>query len=390
MSSKGLRPVDVLSAGGEIRLSRQYRWKKDVGGLCPADGAIGIGQSNVSPGARELCCLMGLSSDFEQARSDLKRVGGLVLSKERLRQVTEGEAANARKLRDDGRLPAAFCAQDAKLADGTTRLYVGVDGVMTPAVTQAEKDKRRRKHMTARQQRGKAGIGNLKPLPPAKPGSDEKYKEKKIGVIYNQDKTLRHVFATDSTAKDFGPLLASHARAVGLEKADQTICLIDGAAWIYRQVCQALLFIHLILLDFFHLAEHVHATARCCLGETPAARTWSASCLSKAKASDIKGMLNDIDALEKKVRSKAKRKSTGDLRRYISERRDMLDYAAAKNEGRDIGSGPTEACCKTLTLRLKRPGMKWDNDNAAAIMNLIGMRESGQWYTYWQQVRLAA
>lgn len=380
----------MLSAGGEIRISRQYRWKKGVAGLCPADQAIGISQSNVSAGARELCCLMGMSSDFEQAKSDLKRVGGLVLSKERLRQITEGEAANARQLRDSGGLPAAFGADDARLPDGTTRLYVGVDGVMTPAVTQAEKDKRRRKRVTTRQQRGKAGLGNCKPLPPAKPGSDEKYKEKKIGVIYSQDKTLRHVFATEATAKDFGPLLASHARAVGLEKADQTICLIDGAVWIYRQVCQALLSIHLILLDFFHLAEHVHATARCCLGETAAARTWSANCLDKARASDIKGMLKDIDALEKKVRSKARRKSTGDLGRYIAERQDMLDYAAARKDSRDIGSGPTEACCKTLTLRLKRPGMKWDNDNAASMMNLIGMRESGQWSAYWQQARFAA
>jgi hypothetical protein len=333
-----------------MRLFRQYRWKKDVGGMCPADGAMGISRSNVSPGARQLCCLMGIASDFEQARSDLKRVGGLVLSKERLRQITEDEAANARTLRDEGRLPAAFGVKDAKLPDGTTRMYVGVDGVMTPAVTQAEKDKRRQKCITARQQRGKAGIGKLKPLLPAKPGSDEKYKEKKIGVIYNQDKTRRHVFATEATAKDFGPLLASHAKAVGLEKADQTICLIDGAKWIYRQVCQTLLFIHLILLDFFHLAEHVHATGRCCLGETPAARAWSVSCLDKAKASDIKGMLGDIDALEKKVRSKAKRKSTGDLRRYISERKDMLDYAAAKNDRRDIGSGPHRGLLQKLDV----------------------------------------
>jgi hypothetical protein len=379
----------VLSAGGEMRLFRQYRWKKDVGGMCPADGAIGISQSNVSPGARQLCCLMGIASDFDQAKSDLKRVGGLVLSKERLRQITEDEAANVRTLRDSGQLPAALGVEDARLPGGTTRMYVGVDGVMTPAVTQAEKDKRRQKCITARQQRGKAGIGNLKPLPSARPGSDEKYKEKKIGVIYNQDKTRRHVFATEATAKDFGPLLAGHARAVGMEKADQTICLIDGAVWIYRQVCGALLFIHLILLDFFHLAEHVHATGRCCLGETPAARAWSVSCLDKAKASDIQGMLGSIDALEKKVRSKAKRKSTGDLRRYISERKDMLDYAAARNDQRDIGSGPTEACCKTLTLRLKRPGMKWDNDNAASMMNLIAMRESGQWDSYWQARRAA-
>ena len=227
----------MFSAGGEVRLKRQYRWKKGVNGICPADQVLGIDQSVVSPGARELCCLMGVASDFDQAKSDLKRVGGMTLSKERLRQVTESEGHTVRKARDSGQLPAAWSAEQAKLPDGRTRVYVGVDGVMTPAVTQAEKDKRRQKHVTRRQQRGKAGIGNSKPLPPAKPGSNEKYKEKKIGVFYDQDKRLRHVFATEDRCDDFGPLLSSHAMQVGLEKADETVCLIDGALDLPAGLC---------------------------------------------------------------------------------------------------------------------------------------------------------
>ena len=377
--------MDVLSAGGEIRLSRQYRWKKGVGGLCPADAALGIEQSEVSPGARELCSLMGIGGDFDQARDDLKRVGGLSLSKERLRQVTEGEGKNVRKVRDSGQLPAAWSADQAKLPDGRTRVYGGVDGVLTPTVTQAEKDKRRQKHITRRQMRGKAGVDNLKPLPPPKPGSDEKYKEKKIGLFYNQDKTLRHVFATEETCQKFGPLLNSYAMQIGLEKADEVICLIDGAVWIYRQICAALLCVQMILPDFSHLAEHVHATGRCCFGGIEAGKAWVTGLLTRAKASDVTGMLAEIDQLGKKVRSAAKKKSAADLRQYISERDTMLEYAKALDNEMDIGSGPTEASCKTLTLRLKRPGMKWDSDNASAIMNLIAMRESGQWQTYWRQ-----
>ena len=48
-----------------------------------------------------------------------------------------------------------------------------------------------------------------------------------------------------------------------------------------------------------------------------------------------------------------------------------------------LGSGPTEAMCKNLTLRLKRTGMKWDPSNAAAVMNLVALRESGQWDRWW-------
>lgn len=328
---------------------------------------------------------MGIGQDFDQARRDLKRVGGLSVGKERLRQLVEAEGKQAKRQRDSGQVPADWSADQATLPDGRTRVYGGVDGVMTPAVMQQEKDKRRQNHVVRRRQRGKAGLENTRDLPPPKPGSDERYKEVKIGLLYDQDKTRRHVFATESTGKDIGPLLSAYAKQIGFERADQTICLIDGAVWIYQQVCLALLCLQAVMLDFYHLAEHVHATARCCLGEGEEARKWAHERLSQAKRSDVDGMLAAVDAMNKTVRSAAKKTSLKGLRHYIGERRKMLDYGHALAEGWDIGSGPTEATCKTLTLRLKRPGMKWDRENAVAVMNLLAMRESGQWDTYWNQ-----
>jgi hypothetical protein len=243
-----------------LRIERKYFWSKRAGGVCPADALVGVEESDVTPGARQLCSLMGIGQDFDQSRRDLKRVGGLVVSKERLRQIVEAEGEQVRQARDSGQLPAAWRADEAKLPDGQTRVYGGVDGVMAPTVTQVEKDKRRQQHITRRQQRGKAQLGNAKELPPPKPGSDERFKEMKIGVFYDQDKTHRHVLATEKLSKDFAPLLASHARQIGFERADQTIGLFDGAVWIYQQVCLALLCLQVILLDFYHLAEHVHAT----------------------------------------------------------------------------------------------------------------------------------
>jgi hypothetical protein len=378
--------VDVLTAGGELRLHRRYRWAAGRGGVCPADAALGIDQQTISPGARQMCCVMGLGQNFQQASVDLKQVGGLSVSKEKLRQVVEAEATQVRQVRDSGQLPASWSAQKAKLPDGTTEVYVGIDGVMAPTVTQAEKDKRRQKQITQRQQRGKAKLGNAKPLAPRKAGTDERFKEMKIGVFYDRDKTLRHVFATENPSKDFAPLLASHARQIRLEEADRTLGRIDGAVWIYQQMCRALLFISSILLDFYHLAQQVHATARCCLGEgTAAALAWASARLTEAKASDIKGMLEAIGVLERRMRSPKKKQSLRKLREYLNARHDMLDYASALGAGQDIGSGPTEAECKTLTMRLKGPGMKWDRDHAAGMMNLLALRESGQWDAYWQR-----
>jgi hypothetical protein len=381
----------VLTAGGEVRLSRSYFWSGKKGGVCPADKLLGVETPNITPGARQLCCLMAIGQDFDQASRDLLKVDGLSVSRERLRQITECEGKVVRQVRDQGKLPAAWSAPQAKLPDGRSRIYGGVDGVMAPTVTQAEKDKRRKNHVTRRQQRGKTGVGNTRELPPPKPGTDERFKEMKIGLFYDQDKRHRHAFATEKPSCDFAPLLKNHAQQIGFEKADQTICLFDGAVWICQQVCVALLSLQAILPDFFHLAEHVHATARLCLGEGEFARQWSADRLAEAKRSEVNSLLAAITALEKKVRSPAKKQSLQGLHHYIDQRREMLDYAKALGQGWDIGSGPTEATCKTLTLRIKRPGMKWDRDNAASMMNLMALRESGQWDIYWdRQIAQAA
>jgi len=53
-------------------------------------------------------------------------------------------------------------------------------------------------------------------------------------------------------------------------------------------------------------------------------------------------------------------------------------------KGWSIGSGPTESCCETRTRRLKGSGMRWDADNAEAVMALEARRESGLWTTYWR------
>jgi hypothetical protein len=95
--------------------------------------------------------------------------------------------------------------------------------------------------------------------------------------------------------------------------------------------------------------------------------------LLQAKGSDVQGMLEAIALMEKTVRAPANRQSLAGLRKYIEDRREMLGDAHALAEGWDIGSGPTEATCKTLTLPIKRAGMKWDRDNAAAMMNLMAL-----------------
>lgn len=383
----------MLSVGGEVELSRRYFWAKGVGGVYPVDQAAGIELGCVSPGAREILTRLGMVEDFKNAARDAKRIGNLPVCREKLRQIVEAEAEAVTKARNAGQVPAAWSAKDAHIGPtpgGPTRVYEGTDGVMAPIVTQTEKDKRRKVHAVRRQQRSASGVGNAKELAPARPGSDEKFKEMKIGVFYDQQKKHRHAFVTEADSTAYGPLLKEYARQIAFDEADQQLSLVDGAKWIARQVCAALGMLHSLMLDFYHMSQHVHAAAKCCLGETIAAKQWVEQRLAEMKQMGVAPVLAAIDALRKQVRSNARREALDDLRDYLTGRLEMLGYRKALANGWDIGSGPTEAMCKTLTLRLKRPGMRWDRDHAAGMMNLQAMYESDQAEAYWDRCRAVA
>lgn len=380
----------MLTIGGDIELNRRYFWSKAAGGFFPVDALIGITLSKASPAACEACSTMGVVQDFAQGAEDLRRLTGLRISKERLRQITESEGAQVEALRGGGALPPSWSAtQAATTLGGPTRVYVGADGVTVHAVMQAEKDKRRKDHAIRRQQRGKAGVENLQPLPRPKAGSDERFKEMKIGIFYDQSKTRKHVFATEGNHERLGKLLRLHADALRLEQATETLSLTDGSPWIRNQLLKQLKKLQAMLLDFYHLSEHVWDTARACWGDGEEGRAWARQQLHDIKHIGGRALLAAIEEAKKKLRARAKQDALRLLRNYIVERWEMVEYPAALAKGWDIGSGPTEAMCKNLTLRLKRPGMKWDTDNAAALMNLVALREGGQWEQYWQTRKTA-
>ena len=390
LRNKGKHGVHVLTVGGEIELIRRYFWSKECGGQYPVDAVMGIEWGRVSPGALQLCCTMGVIQDFAQGADDLRTFSGLRVSKERLRQITDSQGREAARVRESGVLKPAWSAAEATAGfGGPTRVYVGADGVMVRIVTQEEKDKRRQEQAIRRQQRGRVGVGNTKALPKPRPGSDERFKEMKIGLFYDQSKTRVHAFATAGDHEAFGTLLRLYADAIALAQALETLSLTDGGPWIRNQILKHLKKLNAMLLDFFHLSEHIGSTARCGLGDGAEGKTWAEKQLHEIKHVGGRTVLAAIEELGKKIRSPLKKESLRRLRCYLVERWEMVEYPQALARGWDIGSGPTEAMCKNLTLRLKRTGMKWDADHAADLMNLVALRESGQWAAYWDTRRIA-
>lgn len=363
-------------------------WYRDEGRDDRLDHWLGIADRNVSVSARELCCRVGTTGvSFAKAVENLERLGNIRVGREWLREIVESEGRAAVAAREDGTLGPNWQAQDCAVNEGgLTRVMVGSDGVMVPVITEAEKQKRREN--LAKKRAGKK-IRHRKTR--RQPGSDQAYKEFKIGTFYDQTRQRQYAFGTSENHEVLGRMLRREAKKLRLSQADQKISVSDGAKWIRHQLQVQLSLLDAMILDFYHFAEHVGWAARICFGEgTATTASWIEHTLEAARTQGPAAVLVKVQETIRPIRSAAKRAALQSLLGYVTGRCEMLDYPAYRAKGWDIGSGVTEAFCKTLTTRLKGCGMRWNTRNAEAMMALAALEHSNLWNPYWEQQKQMA
>lgn len=345
----------------------------------------------MSVGVREIACrLNGDGKNFDKAAANLARAAQIYTSGETLRVLVENEGRQVLKAQQSGALPLPWSAADCKIAphavpagpaEAATRVYLGSDGVMVPLVTDAEKKKRRCATKKKRRLRG----NTAKPLPAAKPGADQKYKEFKVVAFYDETQEHRLVAGTKGDCTQAGRLMRRQAARIHLDQADEKIGNVDGSPWIRNQIeCQSLP-LDALGLDFYHLSDNVQKARRVVYGEEDeAGKAWLGEVLHTFKHEGYEAGRDKLLAWRSSLRGRAKRQAADSLLGYVSERHDMIRYPQFTARGWQIGSGPTEATCKTLTARLKGSGMRWDAANAESLMALEALSQSGLWKQYWQ------
>lgn len=380
-------------------------WGRSAGGVeAPADEWLNRQAARISVGARERCCRVGCHAHgFRRAAEDLKHLAGISVSAERLRQIVEGTGQGVAKLQQAGVLNPTWRGAECESPEGSTRVYIGVDGFMAPMVTEAEKQRQRAARARRRSSRRRPSNHRPSSRRPrvacaasARParrrvrraalrrGHRERYKEFKLTAFYDQSRQRRHVLVTGGGPQAVGRGLRRTARQLGLASVDEVLGVVDGAPWIRGQLQRFAGCDH-ISLDFYHFSEHVAEAARACFGEaTPQAAVWRNQVVSLALEQDADAVLDEITRQRTALRSPAKRTALSRLRNYVRERTGMIRYAHSRQRGWDIGSGPTESLCKSLSRRLKGPGMRWDPAGAEAMATLSSLRDSNAWDNYWK------
>ncbi len=319
------------------------------------------------------------ASSFLKAAEILDRAAHVKVSKETLRRLVEAEGAAVLRAMQRGEIGPDWSADDCTTEQQTTRLYLGCDGVKVPIITDEEKKKRRKAVREKRRRRGR----KCRPLPRAKVGSDNAYKEFRVGYLYDETKQHRYVGVTSGNHEAAGRMLRRMSDQVELRQADERVALIDGAPWIRNQIEFHGLTSD-IGLDFYHLQDYAQKTRRIVFGEqTPQGQEWTENLMHAFKHDGYQTAWNRLIDWRKRLRG-GKRRAADRLLQYAGERRDMIRYPQFRRNHWQIGSGPTEAECKTTTHRVKGRGRRWDSRSAEAVMALSALHDSGLWRQRWQ------
>lgn len=401
----------MLTVNGSVRIERERYVVRHADRphegveltALPIVGDDSACRSKVTKGVRELMCRVHLNArSFDDAAQLLEHTAQISSSAERLRQVVEREGQAVQRLQQRGEaggpgLAPAWtsedCRVDAKDANQLMlpyrplRLYTGCDGVMVPRITDAEKHKRRETVKAKRRQRRKDQPDAPRPkrLTARRRGTDQAWKELKLVHHYDQHAQRSHISTTSADHRVAGAVIARDARKLKASKADEHIALVDGAPWIRARLEEAALDLDAIGLDFYHLAEHVHAARRRVFGDDDEqGHAWARELLHVVREQGYQAFRDRLIQTRQSRRG-GKRQAVDDLLDYAAARADMIDYPRFEQHHWHLGSGATESACKHIPRRLKGPAMRWDRPGTDATTHLAALHHSGQWQTYWKQ-----
>lgn len=138
------------------------------------------------------------------------------------------------------------------------------------------------------------------------------------------------------------------------------------------------------VLDFYHVCTYIGDMADALFGpNTQAGAQWFAKMRHwlKERPQGVAQVLRSaMQLLERRRMTKAQKTDYGKAYRYLRRHRRWMDYAGYRRRGLPLGSGVTEAACKTVfTQRFKRSGMRWQADSGQVVLDLRVIQLSGIW-----------
>jgi hypothetical protein len=198
--------------------------------------------------------------------------------------------------------------------------------------------------------------------------------------------TMSLSWATIAKAKVFRSEWKSRLRLLGVKAFALLHALGDGAKWIWKSVERSLTGC-VQTLDIYHGCEHLHRCAATIHGEgspeTVTALDRGRDLLLAQGWAGVCVWVGELLSVEDEGERERRRPATEKLIKYFAAHTNRLNYDEMLQQGRGIGSGAVEGQAKTLNLRLKRRGARWNRSNVKPMASLVCVRHSPHFQAYW-------
>jgi len=171
----------------------------------------------------------------------------------------------------------------------------------------------------------------------------------------------------------------------------KTIGLGDGAKdnWSFLEPhCDRL------VIDFWHVSEYVHKVANARWGDAASHReekeSWLEDRLHELKHTEgyAERLLKEFQTMRDECKSASRRDQVDASIRYFKNNKSRMIYAEQVRSHGPIGSGVTEAACKTVVKqRLGVSGATWSESGASVVLSLRTLvLTPGHWNSFWEKV----
>ena len=210
-------------------------------------------------------------------------------------------------------------------------------------------------------------------------------------TIFDYQPLISVVTPTFNTPKQF--LIEMIESILAQTYANWELCIADGASnnWKFLEPNTT----HHIL-DFYHATEYLTDVSHAfCPDSEGKRKKWLDDACHALK--HVKGAAADLlnqmrskqeEITEKKKINKAIKNNLNKTITYFENQQHRMDYSTYQAQNMPIGSGVTEAACKTLIKeRLCKSGMKWKDVGAKTVLALRSLvRTTNRWEQFWQKM----
>lgn len=350
-----------MTAIGQISYVRRY-WKCLCGsdGSYAADALLGVESKRCTTTLQKHWCKLAADMSFARTSEAMHELLGVESCPETVRKVVEGHGKRMAEFQ------AADTASEKAFQQAAGEVEFTTDAGKVNTREKGWKDLK---------------IGVFSKRESGEPTSLEQWKSQRLPAA-----SMVLAFAMIATSKTFAKTWRSRLRRLGVTAMASVHVLADGASWIWKAV-QRVLTGCMQTLDVFHACQRIHQCAERVFGDQTAeareAYKHGRRLLLQKGWDGICQWVNELLSVEEAERER-RRPATEKLMGYFSKHLTRLNYAERLRTGRAIGSGQVEGQAKTLGLRLKARGARWNMRNVRPMATLVCVRHSPhQWSAYW-------